>query len=564
MPNLENQELERSNAVKAILESTSKHRVVVAGPGTGKTFLFEKICEIAAGDILAITFINNLANDLTRALGNLAECCTFHALCKKLIYQLPVPTIYKYVYFPKIGTVLNSDKEILEPEYGDLREAFEQFMPDDVRVNFFLRRAHYYKSVGHTDGVFQVVQFLLANPEKIPAYSQILVDEYQDFNRLEVKMIEVLAKSSPTIVVGDDDQALYDFKYATPHFLRTLAKNEEYELFSLPYCSRCTEVIVDATNQLVKNATNAGLLQGRINKPFTCFKPSKKDDSANFPKLIHVTCSVHMKNAPYVVRFLCSEIEHIVKAGYQPDYDPGVWDFIIAGPKHYLRGLADLLSEKFPNTFHSRSVREDLRPSDCYSELIEHSDSDIAWRSVLTFYEEGLLNKLVRESKSMETPFRQLVPETVRQDVRYTLEILAKLKEGKSLDAFEETRLIEVFDQSVDSTSRELGFKDESDKQSPSGPGHTIRISSLLGCKGLTGNFVFIIGVDNGMLPNDPIAPTDFEICKLIVGITRARKKCYLVSVNRFLGKRCYPSVFLDWIDSSLMENVYVNKDYFA
>ena len=45
-------------------------------------------------------------------------------------------------------------------------------------------------------------------------YKLIIVDEYQDFNKLEVAMIDLLATKSHVMVVGDDDQAIYDFKNA--------------------------------------------------------------------------------------------------------------------------------------------------------------------------------------------------------------------------------------------------------------------------------------------------------------------------------------------------------------
>lgn len=559
----EDQAKERSKAVDAILGSTARHKVVVAGPGTGKTFLFRKICQVTEGDILALTFINNLARDLDHELGDLAECCTFHALCKKLIYQLPVPPIDKFIYFPKIEDIVESDKAILEPEIGRLRDAFEDFLLDDPRIPFFLQRAHYYEAVGHTDGVYQVVRFLLANPEKIPVYSQVLVDEYQDFNKLEVEMIGALRQKSPTLVVGDDDQALYDFKHASPRYLRLLAQSMEFELFELPFCSRCTEVLVEATNQLVHNAQGVGLLIGRIEKPFKCFLPGKTKDNESFSKLIHVKCSVHKKNAPYVTRFIQLEIQNILQAGYRPEFERGVWDFLVVGPGYILRGLGDTLKAVFANTFFSSTGQSGVTLLDSYTELLRNAESAIGWRAVLTFFGDEILQSVVRASESMDRPIRDLVPKAVRDEVLQTLQLLRKLRGGEDIDPFEETALLELFKVDIDALCSAFGFVSEPDEPVVLGQKHTIRVTSFLGCKGLTANYVFLVGLNDGVLPRDSGTPSDYEVCKLIVGLTRARKKCYLISVRNLFGEWLDESVFMQWIEPPLFDELYVNKDYF-
>lgn len=62
-------EQELKDATQQILDSESQRKLVVAGPGTGKTFLFRKLLEQASGerdDRLVLTFINNLKDDLDR------------------------------------------------------------------------------------------------------------------------------------------------------------------------------------------------------------------------------------------------------------------------------------------------------------------------------------------------------------------------------------------------------------------------------------------------------------------------------------------------------------------
>jgi superfamily I DNA/RNA helicase len=87
-------ELERelSVAVDRVLASTSRKKLVVAGPGAGKTTLFRKLLETANGDPkqrLVLTFINNLKADLDRSLGDVAEVFTLHGYCQHLLHRHP-------------------------------------------------------------------------------------------------------------------------------------------------------------------------------------------------------------------------------------------------------------------------------------------------------------------------------------------------------------------------------------------------------------------------------------------------------------------------------------------
>ena len=65
---------ELKEAIERILQSPSRKKLVVAGPGTGKTTLFRALLEAASGDRktrLVVTFINNLKNDLQKGLSDL-------------------------------------------------------------------------------------------------------------------------------------------------------------------------------------------------------------------------------------------------------------------------------------------------------------------------------------------------------------------------------------------------------------------------------------------------------------------------------------------------------------
>ena len=74
---------ERTALTEVILNSDARKKLILAGPGTGKSFLFQQICKekvgAGGGKILALSFINELVDDLSRDLHQLAEVKTLHS-----------------------------------------------------------------------------------------------------------------------------------------------------------------------------------------------------------------------------------------------------------------------------------------------------------------------------------------------------------------------------------------------------------------------------------------------------------------------------------------------------
>jgi DNA helicase II / ATP-dependent DNA helicase PcrA len=62
-----------------------------------------------------------------------------------------------------------------------------------------------------------------AAPER-SLYDHVLVDEYQDLNKAEQAVVDLLSTSAALCVVGDDDQSLYSFKHAHPEGIRTFPR----------------------------------------------------------------------------------------------------------------------------------------------------------------------------------------------------------------------------------------------------------------------------------------------------------------------------------------------------
>jgi superfamily I DNA/RNA helicase len=147
-------------------------------------------------------------------------------------------------------------------------------------------------AVSHIDSVYRVYSFFNDNQEQIPQFNIVIADEYQDFNKLEAGLIELFSKKNKTLLAGDDDQALYGFREAKKDFIRNLHDNDnDFENLYLPFCSRCTPVVVEATNKVIEVAQTQGLLEGRISREFISYWPDKYKEHSIYPKLCIAKCS---------------------------------------------------------------------------------------------------------------------------------------------------------------------------------------------------------------------------------------------------------------------------------
>ena len=281
--------LHRQQHIDAVLASGARKKIVVAGPGTGKTFLFRKVLEGKA-NTLTLTFVNSLVEDLSLELFGLSEVRTLHGFA---LQQLEKATRQSVSIFSKLTKVIQQDSLTLLGDDIEFDALFNNKADhDDGNIKFYKkRRAYYGHYYGFSDMVYAAVRNFEENPIKIPTYTQVVVDEFQDFNALEVALIELLASKSPVLIVGDDDQALYEtLKSASTRHIRHRHANSAsgYQNFILPFCSRCTRVIVDATNDIIRGAARDGYLPGRIDKPFRYFEdPDKDQESERYPSIIY-------------------------------------------------------------------------------------------------------------------------------------------------------------------------------------------------------------------------------------------------------------------------------------
>lgn len=570
----------RRKCLERILESDATHKIIVSGPGTGKTYTFGRLIENDPGPSLVITLINNLVDEMQTELGELAEVRTFHSLARKLLHRNPFGGITpRFHFYPKISKIISDDSRILSSsgiiasgfsseEFG---QAFRLLIVNDDRVDFFLDRANYYDTVGFDDSVFRIYLLIQQYPDLVPSYHIVMVDEYQDFNALEVAMIASIEERNRMLIVGDDDQSIYEFRQASPQFLREKTNDRRYTQFPLPYCTRCTAVIVSAVDSVIRFAQSIGILLDRLDKEFVCYLPQKQADNEAYPKIQVATCTVHRKNAPYIARYIESVISNIPHDEVERANEGNYPLALVIGPGHYLCQIYEYLNERFQNVvFQSRSKAR-ISLVDGIRFLLDRRDSNLGWRILSGLLNPADLDSLVANSADNQTPILDLIEEDFRERILHILSIIrVAISVTCSISQEEQEELEKFFKASFAEIMNLLipGRVDANDAtpthtEAPARDEPTILLTNYNGCKGLSAGFTFVTGLEEGTFPANNRSPTFTEICQLIVALTRTRKQCHLIHTSRFAGNRTCRSVFLDWLNDDLVEQIRVNKDYF-
>ena len=569
---------DRAKYTNQILESDASKKLIIAGPGTGKTFTFKQVLGTCGGRGLALTFINNLVQDLEVELSEVADAYTFHGFCKSLLHKIGVDGLtFRFHYYPPLENLIAQDMKFLGFQGIDsqlIEKFFHNLDENDGIILEFLRIGNYYNAVGHTDSVYRVFKHFEKSPTDIPRFPLMVVDEYQDFSLLESSFIRLLAEVNSVLIAGDDDQALYGFKHASAKYIRNLAQDDSFIRFELPYCSRCTEVIVSAVDDILGKAKELDLLNGRIDKPYYCYLPDKTVDSQAYPEIIHAKCTVERNNAPYMGRYIGNQIEQVPVSDIQEANQNGDPTALVIGPIQFVSRVHGELEKKFKNVVLKKSSGLEISIVDGYLFLEKDRDSRIGWRIVLHCWPvEGIEDIIIKalsdnsnlslflteDYKEHHLTVAGLVGQILKDEI--LSDVQKELIESATKKTLEELNILLCPTENtgnVEQTTSDIPSEeiiDENDEPE-------IICTSLLGAKGLSASYVFMVGLNNGHFPRDSRAITDDEVCSLLVGLSRTSKKCYMVSCDRFGSEPLVNSIFLDWISSRLFVEK-INAKYF-
>ena len=284
---------------RAAITLPNQSALILAGAGSGKTrVLTTRIAwlistgKISPQGILAVTFTNKAAKEMLLRLSAMLPINarglwigTFHGLCNRMLRthhrEAALPEIFQILdsadqlaSIKRIMKVLNVDDEKYPPreiqsfisrnkESGLRAQDVEAFDPYTRRkVEIFSA----YDEQCQREGVVDFSELLLRSYELLTRNQQlrehyqvrfrhILVDEFQDTNRLQYQWLKLLAGQENTLfAVGDDDQSIYAFRGANVGNMHELTHDFHVQnVIKLEQNYRSHANILDAANALIRN-----------------------------------------------------------------------------------------------------------------------------------------------------------------------------------------------------------------------------------------------------------------------------------------------------------------------
>lgn len=282
---------------QAAASHTGGPLLILAGAGTGKTrVITSRIAWLVAqgadpGGIIAVTFTNKAAREMKERVAGMVDAdaakqitlSTFHSLCVRILRADATHLGYKKNFsifddgdqtglIKKITNRVTSEDEKLDPSVARAliskakNNAWSPPEDDETVIGAVYRRYEQelkaQNAMDFDDLLVNAVRLLGEFPEvraKLRAkYRHLLVDEFQDTNRLQLELVSLLAAGDPpdVCVVGDDDQSIYGWRGAeVTNILEFERHFPNPRIVKLEQNYRSTDVILQAANRVIRNNT---------------------------------------------------------------------------------------------------------------------------------------------------------------------------------------------------------------------------------------------------------------------------------------------------------------------
>lgn len=281
------QDLDRNSPVYGIVSSQTCFNRIIAGPGTGKSFALKRrvarLLEEGADPkrILPVTFTNVAAEDLQREMLRIGvpgceniRGSTLHSLCMRILSRESVLEAVGRTPRPLNKFEIEPLLYDLSPSLGDKRARSRRIRAYEAA---WARLQHERPGYAHNEGdaafeavivkwltfhegmlIGEIIPYVYNYLKDNPAapernlYDYVLVDEYQDLNKAEQGVIDLLCDFANLCIVGDDDQSLYSFKFAHPAGIREFSSTHENTTdHQIMKCRRCPTRVVQMANSLI-------------------------------------------------------------------------------------------------------------------------------------------------------------------------------------------------------------------------------------------------------------------------------------------------------------------------
>ena len=474
------------------------------------------------------------------------------------------------------GGALDADETGGVPLFKDIFLAYSQ-------------RCRQMGAMDFDDILLNMDRLLDSDPRDITGrFEYILVDEYQDTNRIQYSILRKLTRDNDNIcVVGDDSQSIYAFRGARIQNIFNFARDYPgAALFKLEQNYRSTRTIVDAANRLIENNG------GRI--PKVCFSEGEQGDAILFDEaeterdeasLVAeaIARSVRLKGGrwsdhavlyrtnaqsraiedalirrrvPYVIysgtsffdRMEVKDLMAYLKLAVNPREDEAFRRICNRPARGISQRSLDILTDiarDTGGTLLDTCTRDDLAergmPAKAAAALRAFGTlMDTMWETVLTDGAYEAVKKVAVSSGLMDLYLSDTSEEGRRRvdNLREMLDGVASFAEEYAEDnpgMKEEVRVPEYIENMMLLTNADTR----------SGDGDHVSVMTAHCAKGLEYDTVFVTGLENGLFPlrGDELTQeeTEEERRLLYVAVTRARRHLHLTCAKRRMqfGKRC-------------------------
>ena len=602
--------------------------LVVAGAGSGKTrVLTSRIASLIYGgvyaqNILAITFTNKAANEMRERLRNFdvkdvdkVFVGTFHSFGLKIIREnLELLNLDRNFTILDSDDVLSIIKKILKNNNIDPKSVSPSYVKnrisyiknellsereislyfsdnnESIVVDIYNEYQEILKknnSVDFDDLLLLPTKLFMENDDILDRYQEhykyILIDEYQDTNKVQYIMTKLLAaKYRNLFAVGDPDQSIYMFRGANYKNILNFEKDyPDAKIIPLLINYRSTQNILSAAN---------GVISHNIER-----KEKDLKSLLGIGEKIKFTSSYDEKHE---ITLVVEEINKLHNQGY--DYkDIAIFYRTNAQSRTVEEGMLKAnLPYKVVGSYYFYS-RKEIKNLICYLRLIVNPHDDVSLRRVINVPKRGIGDKYISdlEEKSRKlnismfdaiddnkgTQFKNIIlklqkdsenlsltelvdkvlnetgmKEELMQDESLENELrLDNLNEFKSITASFEGRTGDI---SISDFLEEISLVADIEEHKVSDD--AITLMTLHSAKGLEFKVVFIVGMEDGIFPHQnsftETGGLEEERRLCYVGITRAKEKLYLSNARKRMlyGKEnlTIPSRFLKEIPSELIE----------
>jgi DNA helicase-2/ATP-dependent DNA helicase PcrA len=613
--------------------------LVIAGAGSGKTrVLTRRIAHLLAAvgakppEILAITFTNKAAAEMRERVEHLvgppARACwvmTFHAACGRILRREAEHLGYKSNFTiydtadqlrlvkqvleelerdPKrftprgiLSQISKAKNQLIGPDEYAARVAsfYDQTVADAYEL--YQKRLHAANAVDFDDMLYLTVEVLERFPEARDkwqkAFRYVLVDEYQDTNHAQYRLLQLLAeKHSNVFAVGDPDQSVYGFRGAD---IRNVLEFEQdfpgARSIALEQNYRSTNHILQAANGVIRH--------NRERKDKNLWSELGDGDPVRV---------VEVEDEHSEARYVAAEIAMLVEQGYSGKeiavfyrtnaqsrvledvlVRQGIAYQVIGGPRFYERAeVKDLVAylQVIDNPFDALSLlRIANRPrrgigDSTLARLMTFADqAEITlWEAMARAEQAGVGTAPQKSLASFRTMIQSLMSAAQELEVPELIERV--LEQSGYVEALEAERTIESQGrvenlQELVSLAREWqeqnteptlsSFLQEvslySDQDTIRGESSLVTLMTLHNAKGLEYRAVYLIGMEEGIFPHSRSIEeqgVEEERRLAYVGMTRAMERLTLMhaSSRMLYGGRSYnlPSRFLDELPEQHIE----------